>query len=126
MKDDVLRVFEELFEKGIINNITNKTYISLIPKKEELKKISDFRSISLVTSLYKMIAKVLSLQLKEVLPFTIDEHRSDFIVGRQILDSAPIANKVVEKFMVQHKGLVFKIDYAKAYDHVEWNSWILY
>lgn len=44
-----------------------------------------------------------------------------FVKGRQILDAVLIANEVVEEVRKKKvEGLVFKIDFEKAYDHVEW------
>ena len=67
IKEDLLKVFNEFFENGLINAKTNATYICLIPKKLNSISIKDFRPISLVTSLYKILVKVLSLRLREVL-----------------------------------------------------------
>lgn len=62
LKKELLEVFENFHEKGIIN----ETYMCLIPKKENSIKIKDFRPISLTTSLYKIVEKVLALRLREV------------------------------------------------------------
>lgn len=44
-----------------------------------------------------------------------------FVKGRQIFDAVLIANEVVEEVRKKKvEGLVFKIDFEKAYDHVEW------
>lgn len=66
VKNDLVEVLEECHSNGVINGITNETYIALIPKKINSCKISDFRPKSLVTSLYKIIAKVLVSRLKNV------------------------------------------------------------
>ncbi|CAL8995026.1 unnamed protein product [Prunus brigantina] len=71
VKEDLMKVLEDFFNCGIINAITNETFIFLIPKKRESIKVSDFRLISLVTSLYKMMSKVLASRLWEVLGSTI-------------------------------------------------------
>lgn len=71
VKGDIMKVMEELFQNGIINAVTNETYICLIPKKSESTKVGDFRPISLITSLYKIVAKVLASKLREVLQDTI-------------------------------------------------------
>ena len=93
----------------------------LYQKKTNSSKIRDFRPISLVTSLYKIIAKVLSRRMREVLRDTISESQGAFVSGRQILDVALIANEVVEDYRSSRKsGIIFKIDFEKAYDHVEW------
>ena len=50
IKEDLVRVFVEFHSSGIINQSTN-VFIVLLPKKSMTKKISDFRPISLITSL---------------------------------------------------------------------------
>lgn len=60
VKRDLLKVLNDFFEKGIVNGITNETYVCLIPNKQDAIKVKDFRPISLITSMYKIIAKVLS------------------------------------------------------------------
>ncbi|RVW12514.1 Transposon TX1 uncharacterized 149 kDa protein [Vitis vinifera] len=86
------------------------------------KKISDFRPISLITSLYKIIAKVLSGCLRGVLYENIHSTQGTFVQGRQILDVVLIANEIVdEKRRSGKEGVVFKIDFEKAYDHVSWD-----
>nr|CAN83685.1 hypothetical protein VITISV_003813 [Vitis vinifera] len=86
------------------------------------KKISDFRPISLITSFYKIIAKVLSGRLRGVLHETIHSTQGAFVQGRQILDLVLIANEIVdERRRSGEEGVVFKIDFEKAYDHVRWD-----
>ncbi|RVW25228.1 Transposon TX1 uncharacterized 149 kDa protein [Vitis vinifera] len=71
IKEDLVRVFAEFHSSGIINQRTNATFIVLLPKKNQTKKLTDFRLISLITCLYKVIAKVLSRRLRGVLHETI-------------------------------------------------------
>ena len=52
-----MRVFAEFHKSGIINQSTNASFIVLLPKKSQTKKISDFRPISLITCLYKIIGQ---------------------------------------------------------------------
>ncbi|RVX13392.1 Transposon TX1 uncharacterized 149 kDa protein [Vitis vinifera] len=121
IKEDLMRVFFEFHTKGVINQSTNATFIAMVPKKSQTFKISDYRPISLVTSLYKIIAKVLSGRLRKVLHETIFGSQGAFVEGRQILDAVLITNEVVdEKRRSGEEGVVFKIDFEKAYDHVEW------
>ncbi|RVW85281.1 Transposon TX1 uncharacterized 149 kDa protein [Vitis vinifera] len=122
IKEDLVRVFAEFHRSGIINQSTNASFIVLLPKKNMTKKISDFRPISLITSLYKIIAKVLSGCLRGVLHETIHSTQGAFVQGRQILDVVLIVNEIVdEKRHSEEEGDVFKIDFEKAYDHVSWD-----
>ena len=121
IKEDLMRVFLEFHTNGIINQSTNATFIALVPKKSQTFKISDFRPISLVTSLYKIIVKVLSKRLRKVLHETIFGSQGAFVEGRHILDAVLIANEVVdEKRRSREEGVVFKIDFEKVYDHADW------
>lgn len=63
IKEDLLKVFVEFHLSDIINVGTNATFLVLIPKKEGAVEITNFIPISLITSLYKIIAKVLSTRL---------------------------------------------------------------
>ena len=121
MKVDLLRVFEEFYRSGIINGISNETHICLILKKINSCRVRDFRPISLVLGLYKIIAKVPAKRLQAVLGETISKSQGAFVVGRQILDVVLVANEVVEDYRRRKKkDLVFKIDFEKAYDNVRW------
>lgn len=58
IEEDVLGFFEEVFEHGKFEKLLNVTFIALIPKKGNASNIKDFRPISLVGSVYKLLAKV--------------------------------------------------------------------
>ncbi|KAL5773582.1 hypothetical protein ACOSQ2_013506 [Xanthoceras sorbifolium] len=68
----------------------NSTLITLIPEMEQPREVSDFRPISLCTSVYKIIAKSIANRLRSVLGLVISESQSAFIPGRLITDIALI------------------------------------
>ena len=55
----------------------------------------------------------------KVLQDTIFLTQGAFVEGREILDVVLIANEVDEKRRSKEKGVVFKIDFEKAYGHVD-------
>ena len=112
---DVLTVFEEFYQHSKFEKSLNTTFIALIPKKNGASNIRDFRPISLVRSVYKILAKVLANHLKEVLDQLISESHNSFVGGKQILDSVLIANECVDS-RVKSKilGVICKLDIEKA------------
>ncbi|KAK9133053.1 hypothetical protein Scep_012581 [Stephania cephalantha] len=98
IKTDILKVFEDFYRNGVINGITNETLICLIPMKHQAHKLKEFRPISLVTCLYKVIAKVLPARLRKVIGKTIVREQGAFVSGRHMIDLVLTANEVVEEF----------------------------
>lgn len=81
--------------------------------------LSDYRPISLVSSMYKIVAKVLSRRLRKVLLKIISEVQTAFLSGRCILDGVLITNEVVDCWKRSKKqGIILKLDFDKAYDSV--------
>nr|GEW62059.1 RNA-directed DNA polymerase, eukaryota [Tanacetum cinerariifolium] len=62
------------------------SFIALIPKMQEPKMVKDFRPISLIGSLYTIIAKILENRLVSVMGHLVNEVRSAFVANRKILD----------------------------------------
>jgi len=121
LKDDVMRFISEFHRNGKLTKGINNTFIALIPKIDSPQRLNDFRPISLVGSLYKILAKVLANILKVVMGTVIADSRTAFVKNRQILDGILIANEVVDEARkVKKELMLFKVDFEKAYDSVDW------
>lgn len=82
IKEDLMKVFKEFYDKGEMNKSMTCNFIVFIPKKEESQDLGAYRPISLVSSLYKIISKVLSLRLRRVMELVVASTQSAFIKGR--------------------------------------------
>lgn len=101
---------------------SNATYISLIPKKEDAQRISNFRPISLVGSTYKIISKYLAIRLLQVLPGIVPKEQGAFLRGRNMVDGVLCANECIDARIREGRPrVVIKLDLEKAYDHVNWD-----
>ncbi|WMV43888.1 hypothetical protein MTR67_037273 [Solanum verrucosum] len=74
VKDDVWNVVDAFQRKGTFDRSINSTFIALIPKKKGTVEIKDFRPISLLGSVYKILAKLLAERLKLVVDNLISHH----------------------------------------------------
>jgi hypothetical protein len=120
VKEDFMRFMVEFHRNGKLTKGVNSTFIALIPKVNSLQRLSDFRPISLVGCMYKVLAKVLANRLRGVLGSVISDSQSTFVKGKQILDGILIANEVVDEAKRLNKEvLLFKVDFEKAYDSVD-------
>ena len=100
----------------------NATFLVIIPKKGGAEDLGEFRPISLLGGLYKLMAKVLANRLKRVLNKVVSADQNAFVRRRQILNTSLIANEVVDYWQKRkEKGLVCKLDIEKAYDNISWS-----
>lgn len=72
-------VFKDFYKTCFLDKGTNATYIALIPMREGVDQLSDFRSVSLVGSTYKIIARCLALRLRKVLPRIVSKEQGAFL-----------------------------------------------
>lgn len=121
LKDDIMRFVVEFHRNGKFTKGINSTFIALIPKVDSSRRLNEFRPISLVGSLYKILAKVLANRLKGVIGSVVSESQTAFVQNRKILDGILIANEAVDEARQFKKDLLlFKVNFEKAYDSVDW------
>ncbi|XP_068309714.1 uncharacterized protein [Pyrus communis] len=92
--DDIIRTVQAFHHSGRLLQKVNHTHIVLIPKVKALRKMTELRPISLCNVVYKIIAKVLTNRLKNVMDRGVEGKEGQMAV---------------------------KLDMAKAYDQVEWS-----
>ena len=95
---------KEFHEHGGFVRSLNSTFLVLIPKKAGAEDLRDFRSISLVGGLYKLLAKVLANRLKKVVGKVVSSAQNTFVEGRQILDVALIANEAIDSLLKRNES----------------------
>ena len=122
LKGDLIRFFNDFHKHGKLSKGINSTFIALIMKVESPQCLSDFRPISLVNCLYKILSKVLANRLRNVIGSVISSSQTAFVPGRQILDGLLIVNELVDVARKRKKDLLlFKLDFEKAFESVDWN-----
>ena len=76
-----MRLFKEFHETGKFVRNLNTTFIVMVSKKSGAEDFKDFKPISLVGSMYKLLAKVLANRLKRVMGKLINKAEHIFVEG---------------------------------------------
>ena len=124
IKKDLFNCVLEFFVSGKILKEINHTFIALIAKTSSPSQISHFRPISLCSTIYKIILKILVNRMRPLLDRLISPFQSAFIPGRSIHDNILLTHEIMHKFRNMRTKMAWttiKLDMEKAYDQLEWD-----
>ncbi|OAE25854.1 hypothetical protein AXG93_2145s1530 [Marchantia polymorpha subsp. ruderalis] len=122
MKDFYVRMVGTFWEKGVLAETVTEGMIRLIPKSVNKMALKDWRPLTMLTTDYKIIARILEGRLQLLLQKIISPQQTGFIKGWHMLDNVLtlwIAQDAARTY--KHKGMFVKLDFEKAYDRVEHN-----
>ncbi|PNX95639.1 cysteine-rich receptor-like protein kinase, partial [Trifolium pratense] len=122
VKYDVMAFLREFHASACLPKVVTASFLTLIPKKDHPQDLFDYRPICLIGSLYKILSKLLANRLKRVLGKVISNYQSAFLPHRQILDGVVVLNEVIDIAKRRKDAcLLFKVDFERAYDTVNWH-----
>ncbi|XP_058784295.1 uncharacterized protein LOC131659071 [Vicia villosa] len=122
LKADVVRYVTDFFDKAKLTKGCISSFITLIPKVKHPIKLTEYRPICLVGSLYKIISKLLAGRMKSVLGKLVSKNQTAFVPGRNIAGGVLVVNEVLDLAKrKKRRCLVIKVDFEKAYDRVSWS-----
>ncbi|KAK9063215.1 hypothetical protein SSX86_017085 [Deinandra increscens subsp. villosa] len=121
-EEDFFNIMKEFHDKGVINQGCGSSFITLIPKVKSPMGLKDYRPITLIGMISKVISKILANRIKRVMGKIISEAQSAFLSDRFILDGPLMVNEILAWLNKRKKkAFLLKIDFEKAYDNVNWN-----
>jgi mannosylglycoprotein endo-beta-mannosidase len=101
--------------------MANQALIALLPKCVDAVEVKDFRPISLIHSVAKLVAKVLSSRLAPSMSQIVGPHQSAFIHGRCLHDNFQLVQSTARKLhRLRKDAILLKLDITKAFDTVDW------
>lgn len=122
LKHNMQGIFEEFWRGTLDLSEINKANIIMISKKVNAAKVGDYRPISIINMILKLITKVLSNRLRVVLLDLISTQQTAFTRDRHIAENFLATREILQHVSESGKKAVFaKIDFAKAFDSIDWN-----
>lgn len=121
VKHDIVALFNDFHDGRSDISRLNYGIITLLPKIKDASKIQQFRPICLLNCLYKLITKVLTIKIEPFAPQLIHANQTAFMKGRNIASGIMCLHEIMhETKRRKETGILFKIDFEKAYDKVSW------
>jgi hypothetical protein len=118
---DIFSFVSEAINQASISDELNVSKIALLPKTEDRSKIQNFRPISLLNTLYKVVAKIYANRMKPLLHHWIIPSQIGFVPNRFILDNIFLAFEAIEWTLESRQEInMLLLDFEKAYDRVSW------
>lgn len=120
---EVIVSVQQLFASSFLPSAANATILSLVPKIPGATKITDYRSISCLNTVYKVISRLLVSRLKPILPkFTLPSQTA-FVKDRLLVENTTLASELVKRYR-KNKGakrITIQVDITKAFDTLSWD-----
>lgn len=122
IKTDLLDLFGCLHAGQLELFRLNFGEIVLLPKILEAERIQQYRPICLLNVSLKIFTKVATIRLNSVADHVVKPTQTAFMQGRNILDGVVVLHETVHEMHTKKiNGVIFKIDFEKAYDKVKWS-----
>jgi hypothetical protein len=121
LKLDLMALFHQLYERSLPLFKLNFGVITLLPKKENAVQIQQYRPICLLNVSFKVFTKVATNRISSIAHKIIKPTQTAFMPGRHILEGVVVLHETIHELQKKKlDGVLFKIDFEKAYDKVKW------
>lgn len=113
----------EFFYSGEMLQQWKGTTLVLIQKLPNASSTSDFRHISCLNTVYKVMAKLIAGRLQRLLSLFIYPSQSALLPGRLLGENVLLATEIIHGYNrknIEPRGML-KVDLRKAFDSVRWD-----
>jgi len=116
-------LFQDIQENRVDQRTTFTTrWMCLLFKKKDPMEISNYRLITLLNTVYKLLTKVLAIQLLDHVSHLIHPDQAGFIPGRLIFNHIRLAKAILNYTEIsEENGAIVALDQEKAYNKIRHN-----
>lgn len=120
---EISQAVMEFFSSGSLLKQWNATTLVLIPKITNDATTSDFRPISCLNTIFRVVSKMLARRLQTILPRVISQSQSAFMPGRLLAENVLLATVLVQEYNTASSlpRAMLKVYLCKAFDALRWN-----
>ncbi|CAI7828835.1 unnamed protein product [Closterium sp. NIES-54] len=100
--------------------VANEAVTMLLYQKGAETDVRNYRPITLLTSIHKILAKVVATRMKAVLHQVISGEQYGFLPGRRLTDAVSMVADLIDAAKNENKDwYLMMIDFEKSYDSIE-------
>ena len=118
----ILDSYNHSFKIGKLSIDQRRGILTLIPKKDkDLRYLKNWRPLSLLNTDYKILTKILSTRLQDVINDLVSYDQNGYIKGRYIGENIRTISDIIEYTKeTKTTGIIALLDFEKAFDTVQW------
>ena len=118
----VFNSYKYSLDNGNLSITQKRGVISLLPKKNDLLLLKNWRPLTLLNVDYKILAKLIATRIKEALIHLINKDQTGFLEKRFIGHNIASLIEIIE-FCDENEiaAVLLSIDFEKAFDKLDWN-----
>ncbi|WVZ97109.1 hypothetical protein U9M48_042666 [Paspalum notatum var. saurae] len=95
--------------------------IILLSKRNDVRQIQQYRPMCLLNLSFKIFTKIATNRIAKIASKIIKPSQTAFLPGRNIMEGAVILYETIPELHTnKQNGVIFKIDFEKAYDKISW------
>lgn len=120
---EVVQEIQKFFHSSFLPAATNATILSLVPKHPGASLITDYRTISCLNTIYKVVSRLLVKKLKPLFPEIIVPNQTAFVKVRILVENTSLAGQLVQGYHKRNgqRRITIKVDIVKAFDTLSWD-----
>ena len=114
------KLYTECLRQNMIPKSWHRAIVMLLHKKGDQKDLANYRPISLLSALYKLLTKIITNRISRQLDENQPREQAGFRSGYSTMDHLQAMHQLIEKTSEYNMQLCLAfVDYRKAFDSIE-------